>query len=154
MSATPHVVGGTDRVLRVVYCGFPDPETARRVGDAAVDLRLAACVNQFPVESIYHWKGKVERAREVVGLFKTTPRKLGALFEFLAREHPYEVPDIFELPAACVHRPYLDYLAATLEPGLGRPATRRGSPRGPGARGPRRTRGRRRPRSRRTGRRR
>jgi periplasmic divalent cation tolerance protein len=160
VSALPHEVGGTEGILRVVYCGFPDDASARRIGEAAVTLRLAACVNRFPVDSTYHWKGAIERSREVVALFKTSPRKLGALFDFLAREHPYEVPDIFELPVARAHRPYLEYLAETLERGLRIPpdrvpdrrsVTHRGAPRGPGARALRRTRGRHRRPSTRTG---
>ena len=160
MSATAHEIGGTDRILRVVYCAFPDAASARRIGDAVVARRLAACVNRFPIESTYRWKGAIERTTEVVGLFKTSPRKVGALFAFLAREHPYEVPDIFELTVARAHRPYLEYLAATLERGLRIPPdrlpgrdhlTRPGSPRARGAHGPRRTRGRHRPPSRRTG---
>lgn len=149
MSATPHDIGGTDRILRVVYCGFPDVESARRIGDAAVVRRLAACVNRFPIDSTYHWKGAIEHAAEVVALFKTSPRKVGALFAYLAREHPYDVPDIFELPVARVHRPYLEYLAETLEPGLAGPVSRRWapttrpeSPRARAGRGPRRIRGR------------
>jgi periplasmic divalent cation tolerance protein len=160
VSAIPHEIGGTEKILRVVYCAFPDAASARRIGDAAVARRLAACVNRFPIESTYHWKGAVEQAREVVVLFKTSPRKVGALFEYLAREHPYEVPDIFEIGITRAHRPYLEYLAETLERGLpippdqvpGRPhVTRRGSRRGPGARAPRRTRAPHRRRSKRTG---
>ena len=160
MSAIPHEIGGTERILRVVYCAFPDAASADRVGDAAVRRRLAACVNRFPIDSTYHWKGGIERAREVVALFKTSPRKVGALFDFLARGHPYEVPDIFELDVTRAHRPYLEYLAETLERGLpippdrltGRgPVRRRGSRPAPAARVPRRTRGRHRPPSKRIG---
>ena len=161
MSAVPHEIGGTERILRVVYCVFPDAASARRIGDAAVARRLAACVNRFPIDSTYHWKGAIEQAHEVVALFKTSPRKVGALFEYLARAHPYDVPDIFEVAVARAHRPYLEYLAETLERGLRippervagrRPVSRPGSPRGRGDRAPPRTRGRHRPRSRRTGR--
>ena len=160
MSAIPHEIGGTERILRIVYCTFPDAASARRIGDAAVTRRLAACVNRFPIESTYVWKGSVERTHEVVALFKTSPRKLGALFEYLAREHPYEVPDIFEIPVARAHRPFLEYLANTLERSLPIPPDqvpgdrhlrRRGSPSTPGVRVPRRIRGLHRRRSRRTG---
>ena len=160
MSAVPHEIGGTEGILRVVYCVFPDAASARRIGDAAVARRLAACVNRFSVDSTYRWKGAIERATEVVGVFKTSPRKAGALFEFLARHHPYDVPDIFEIPAGRAHRPYLEYLAATIERGLPVPPERvpekrlrrPGSRRGPAARAPRRTRVRPRPRSSSTGR--
>jgi periplasmic divalent cation tolerance protein len=160
VSAIPHEIGGTERILRVVYCAFPDVASARRIGDAAVTRRLAACVNRFPIDSTYHWKGAIERTREVVVLFKTSPRKVGALFDFLARAHPDDVPDIFELSIARAHRPYLEYLAETLERGLPvppdqlpgrRPVMRRGSRRAPAARGLRRTRGPHRRPSRRTG---
>jgi len=159
VSAIPHEIGGTERILRVVYCAFPDAASARRIGDAAVARRLAACVNRFPVDSTYQWKGAVERTHEVVALFKTSPRKVGALFDYLARAHPYEVPDIFEIPVTRAHRPYLEYLAETLERGLPIPpdqvpsrrrVTRPESRRDPGARVPRRTRARHRRPSRRT----
>ena len=154
MTALVHEVGSTEGMLRVVYCGFPDRATAERVGDRVLALRLAACVNSFEVASKYHWKGKVEAANETVALFKTSPRKVGALFEYLSRTHPYEVPDIFEIPTIRAHRPYLEYLAETLERGLpvppeavatARGLKRSGAPRGPGARSLGRTRGRRRP---------
>lgn len=160
MSARPHAVGRTEGILRVVYCGFLDAASARRIGDAAVTRGLAACVNRFSIDSTYHWRGRLERAHEVVALFKTSPRALGALFEFLAQEHPYEVPDLFEIPVARAHRPYLEYLAETLERGLPippdraharRPVTRPARPSAPGARGLRQIRGRHRRRSRRTG---
>ena len=160
MSAVPHEIGGTERILRVVYCVFPDAASARRIGDAAVTRRLAACVNWFPIRSTYRWKGAIERADEVAALFKTSPRKVGALFEFLAQSHPYDVPDILELDVLRAHRPYLEYLAATLEPALRIPPERTGPAprlRRPGSRpvregrAPQRTRGRHRLPSRRTG---
>jgi periplasmic divalent cation tolerance protein len=160
VSALAHEVGGTEGILRVVYCAFPDTTSARRIGDAAIARRLAACVNRFPIDSTYHWNGTIERASEVVVLFKTSPRKVGALFDFLAREHPYEVPDIFELRVARAHRPYLEYLAKTLESGLRIPPDRvpdrrdpkrRGWPRARGARVLPRIRGQHPRRSRRTG---
>ncbi len=153
MSATPHDLGGTGRLLRILYCTYPDRTTAARVSDRVLALRLAACVNSFEISSQYHWKGKVEAAREVVTLFKTSPRKVGALFDYLARHHPYDVPDIFEIPVARAFRPYLEYLAATLErelpiPPEAVPASRRlkrpATPRGRGGRPPERTRARRR----------
>jgi periplasmic divalent cation tolerance protein len=136
-------VGGTEGRLRILYCAFPDRASASRVGEAALAQRLAACTNAFEIDSRYHWKGAIESAQETVVLFKTSPRKVGALFEFLARHHPYEVPDIFELTASRSHRPYLEYLAETLDASRGSPAgvpRRSAGPRARGGRRPRRTR--------------
>lgn len=136
--------------LRLVLSAFPDDPSAARAVDAALAGRLAACANRWPVGSTYWWKGKVERTSEVLVLFKTAPKHVGALFALLARLHPYDVPEIVEVDVPRVHPPYLAYLAETIDPhappapwGGGTVApTRRGSPRARAARAPGRTRGR------------
>jgi len=141
--------------MRFVLTAAPPGEVSRRLARGALDRRLAACVSVVPVGSTYHWRGKVEEASESILLFKTVPKRVGALFAFLEREHPYEVPEIVELDVPRVAPSYLRYLAETLDPtspppplggGRGPAATRSGSRRGRGARAPARTRGPRRPR--------
>ncbi len=136
--------------MRLVLCAFPGPAEADRVIDRVLAARLAACANALPIRSRYWWKGRVEAAEETLVLFKTVPKRVGALFRLLASDHRYEVPEILELDVPRVHPPYLAYLAATIDAdapplplGGGRPSPRRrGSPRGRGARRPGRTRAR------------
>jgi periplasmic divalent cation tolerance protein len=74
---------------------FPDAEAARRIAGTLVEERLAACANLIPgVESIYRWKGEVERAGEVIVLFKTTEAARSRFEARLKELHPYEVPEI------------------------------------------------------------
>src|SRR5262249_8021681 len=74
---------------------FPDVETANRIGEALVAERLAACANLLPaVDSIYHWKEKIETSGEVIVLFKTTDDRLAAFEEKLPSLHPYELPEL------------------------------------------------------------
>ena len=48
----------SDDLPVLIYTTFPSLEEAKRVGDALVSARLAACVNMFPgMISIYEWKG-------------------------------------------------------------------------------------------------
>ena len=55
-----------------VLISAPDAETARRIGRALVEERLAACVNVIPgMSSIYRWRGAVEEAAEVLLVAKT-----------------------------------------------------------------------------------
>lgn len=96
--------------VMVVLCTFPDLDQARQIGAALVERQVAACVNLLPgVESIYRWQGRVERAGEVLALFKTTryPELEAALREL----HPYEVPEILALPVAAGLPAYLEWLA-------------------------------------------
>ncbi|MGA7922963.1 MAG: divalent-cation tolerance protein CutA [Thermoplasmata archaeon] len=113
---SPYPMDPTEAVgpMRLVLTALPDEPTARRISRGALDLRLAACVNRWPIASAYWWKGQIEDAIEVIALFKTTPKRVGALVEYLGQEHPYDVPEIVELDVGRVHPPYLTYLVSVL----------------------------------------
>ena len=79
----------------VAFCTFPDAETARKIVREIVDLGLAACGNILPeVHSIYRWKGKVESADEVLGIFKLDAQRYREFETKLRALHPYDVPEI------------------------------------------------------------
>jgi periplasmic divalent cation tolerance protein len=84
----------------VVLVTCKNSAEARRIGRAVVTSRLAACANVLAgkVESIYRWKGKVERARETLLVVKTTRRSWAKLRDAIRRLHSYEVPEIVAVP--------------------------------------------------------
>lgn len=84
--------------------------------------RLAACVNvvQTPVESIYRWKGKVERAKETLLVIKSSRRRFPALQAEVKRLHAYDVPEIIALPIAVGSRDYLGWISESLGPARSR----------------------------------
>jgi periplasmic divalent cation tolerance protein len=76
-----------------------------------VEKRLAACANILPgVQSIYRWKGKVERAQEILVLMKTTVARLRPLEREVKRLHSYDVPEFVVLPVVAGSREYLDWV--------------------------------------------
>jgi periplasmic divalent cation tolerance protein len=85
---------------------------ARRI----VSERLAACVNilESRIYSVYRWKGKVQRAREVLLLIKTSRRRLAALRAEVERLHSYDVPEFIALPIAFGSPAYLRWLGESL----------------------------------------
>jgi len=77
---------------------FPDIETARRISNQLITEKFAACANILPgVESIYHWKGKIETGNERLVLFKLSQERQSAFQDKLRALHPYEVPEIIFL---------------------------------------------------------
>ena len=93
----------------LVLATFPDIKRARQIGTALIEKQLAACVNLLPsVESIYRWKGQVERAIEVQAVIKTTSERYAELESELRALHPYEVPEIIGIEIA---KGLPDYLA-------------------------------------------
>ncbi len=97
--------------VRVLLCNAPASE-AQRIAEALVTERLAACVNLVPVQSVYVWKGELQRDAEVTLLIKTTAEGVDALRARLVELHSYELPEVLSLAvvdAEC-HLPYLAWV--------------------------------------------
>lgn len=87
--------------IALLYTTWPDAETAERAAEAAVAARLAACVNILGSgRSIYRWQGVIERADEIVAMFKTTAGKAQALNRLIVDHHPYDTPAVVRLEVA------------------------------------------------------
>jgi len=91
---------------------FPDAETARRISNQLVNEKFVACANILPgLESIYCWKGKLERGNETLVFFKLSENRQAAFQEKLRSLHPYEVPEIIFVPIASGLPEYLRWVA-------------------------------------------
>jgi len=76
-----------------------------------VERQLAACVNILPsVESIYRWKGELNRDGEALALIKTTTGGYPALEAALVELHPYEVPEVIALEVTAGSAGYLGWV--------------------------------------------
>jgi len=95
----------------LVLTNCPDEVVADRIALTLVEQGLAACVNRLaPVQSIYRWRGNVERAIEVPLLIKTTRERYGDVEQTIRHLHPYEVPEIIALPLAAGYAAYLRWI--------------------------------------------
>jgi len=82
----------------LIYCPFPDAETALAVGQRLIEDKLAACINVYPeMSSVYSWQGSIERSREAVAIIKTRAGLKERAGHALKRLHPYETPAIIYL---------------------------------------------------------
>lgn len=100
------------RQTRIVLVTCSTAVQAKLIARSVVEKHLAACVNilRSPIESHYRWKGKVEKARELLLIIKTTKRRLGDLEREVKRLHSYEVPEFLALPIVAGSHAYLDWL--------------------------------------------
>ena len=100
----------------LIYTTFPSLEDAKRVGDALVAGRLAACVNMFPgMISIFEWKSAREEAHEVAMIIKTRASLAGAVMEETKRLHPYELPALIVLPTEGGSEEYCGWIVTQTE---------------------------------------
>ena len=95
----------------VVFITTSNREEAARLADMLVGSRLAACVQILPeIESVYRWKGQVQREAEVLLLAKSTSDRFDELERQTRAIHSYETPEILAVPAAAVSEPYRKWL--------------------------------------------
>ncbi len=110
-------MAGPDAELRVVLLTAPDLEAAEGLARSLVEERLAACVNVVPgVRSFYRWEGSVETAGELLLVVKTRADRAAALAARVRELHPYELPEILELPAVGGSAAYLDWVRKESSP--------------------------------------
>ncbi|HEV8501916.1 MAG TPA: divalent-cation tolerance protein CutA [Casimicrobiaceae bacterium] len=101
----------------LVLATLPDRARAEGLAESLVRDRLAACVSiGASIRSIYHWRGKVETADEVVLTIKTRRECYRAVESAIRRDHPYELPEILAVPVLDGFAPYLDWIAAETAP--------------------------------------
>jgi periplasmic divalent cation tolerance protein len=100
--------GGQYRIVLVTCGSIPE---ARKIGRIVVEKKLAACANIVPgIESIYKWKGKVERAREILMVIKTSATRLAELEKEVKRAHSYDVPEFIVLSIVAGSKQYLQWI--------------------------------------------
>ncbi|WP_086737718.1 divalent-cation tolerance protein CutA [Erythrobacter colymbi] len=99
----------------LVWCPFPDAESARAAADALLDDRLIACANILgPIESRFVWEGARATGSEVAVLFKTTSERLDDVVERLGELHPYDTPAILGWYADAAHPATFAWLAGSV----------------------------------------
>jgi periplasmic divalent cation tolerance protein len=104
----------TDKRLVLTTAGSRDE--ARRIAEALVDRRLAACVNVVPgILSIYRWKDKREEADEWLLLIKTTDAAFERVRDAVREMHSYDLPECLYLAIEGGSEEYLNWLAESVE---------------------------------------
>jgi periplasmic divalent cation tolerance protein len=99
-----------------VYSTFPDAESARKAAEVLVTAKLAACVNIYPIESVYEWQGKLENGAEAAAFIKTRRALVDQVIAAARGLHPYTVPCFLTLPIESGNEDYLAWARAQTVP--------------------------------------
>lgn len=94
----------------IICTAIPDEKAAEEIAARIVEKRLAACANTFPVKSVFHWKGKLERTTEFAVFLKTRAALAGRCEAEIKKLHPYELPEIIRIPIKGGSGEYLKWI--------------------------------------------
>jgi periplasmic divalent cation tolerance protein len=96
----------------LVLTTVADRAAADALAHALLERRLAACVNiGAPVDSLYHWRGRIETGPEIPLTIKTRASLYDKVEAAILELHDYELPEIIAVPVSRGHGPYIGWLA-------------------------------------------
>jgi len=94
---------------------------AVRIANAIVDAKLAACVQFWPIRSVYNWKGRRSTGREHLLMCKTRLTAAKPLQALILTLHTYELPEIVAVPITTGHPAYLNWINGETTPAIRSP---------------------------------
>jgi len=100
----------TPFALVMTTCG--DKANAETIATRLVEARLSACVQMFPIESVYRWDGAVQRANEWMLFCKIKSHDYANVEAAIRAAHTYSNPEIVEVGIENGAKSYLAWIAS------------------------------------------
>ena len=94
----------------IVVSTFPDKESARKTAKLLVEKQLAACVQIFPIESVYLWQNEVCDETETMLFIKSQTSHFDRISATIKENHTYDVPEIIQIPITNGLPEYLQWI--------------------------------------------
>ncbi|MBA7486963.1 Divalent-cation tolerance protein CutA [subsurface metagenome] len=99
----------------VIFITTATEKEAKRIADALVTQKKAACVSILPrIQSLFWWQDKIDSADEVLLVAKTESRLLDDIIKLVKKLHSYDVPEIIALPIIGGNEEYLQWINKSL----------------------------------------
>jgi periplasmic divalent cation tolerance protein len=97
-----------------IYITNPNKKEAIKIAKHLLKKRLIACVNIFPINSLYWWKNKIVDAKEFTLIAKTSKVNFEKVKKEVEKIHPYDVPCIVKIPVSS-NKKYSDWLMGEIK---------------------------------------
>jgi periplasmic divalent cation tolerance protein len=100
----------TPFAIIMTTCG--DKTNAELIATHLVEERLAACIQMFPVASVYRWEGAVQHANEWMLFCKVKSIDFANVEAAIRAAHAYSNPEIVEVRIENGANAYLAWIAS------------------------------------------
>jgi len=82
--------------MKIVLTNTP-PDKGEEIAKTLVEEHLVACVNLYPIQSVYFWKGEARMEKEITLMMKVAAEGIDAVKKRLLELHPYDLPEFVVL---------------------------------------------------------
>jgi periplasmic divalent cation tolerance protein len=99
-----------------IYTTCRDVEQAKDLGRRIMKARVAACVDVWPIESLYFWENELKEDHGAVLMVKTNEPKVAEIENFLTKNLTATVPIIATLDTHRLNREGKEWMTTVIKP--------------------------------------
>jgi len=100
--------------IKIIITTTDSNKTANIIAEYLVKDNYSPCVQITPnIQSVYTWKGKLNKSREILLLIKTIPEKVQDCKKLILKYHNYDTPEIFVTNGEILNDAYRDWFIDT-----------------------------------------
>lgn len=93
-----------------IYTTCESSDEAKRLGKLILDKKLGACVDYWPVQSMYKWEGNLKHLSQVMLSIATFENRLEDVNDLISEHHGYSVPMIAGVDVRRINRAYREWM--------------------------------------------
>ncbi len=97
------------------YVTCATSKEAEKLGKLIIEQKLGACIDYWPVNSMYNWEGKFKRVSQIMMIVTTFQTKLESLNELISKHHSYSTPLIAGVDVTRINRAYKEWVMNEVE---------------------------------------
>ncbi|MEK7212653.1 MAG: divalent-cation tolerance protein CutA [Patescibacteria group bacterium] len=97
-----------------IYTTCKNIDEAKKLGRSLIEKHLAACVNIWPINSMYFWKEELRDDAEAALLIKTNEPKVADIEDFITTNHSYSTPLAATVNVHRLNRAYKEWMSTVV----------------------------------------
>jgi periplasmic divalent cation tolerance protein len=94
----------------LIYVTHPSKPEAVRVSTELLNQHIVACVNYYPMESVFWWEGRLTKSEEIMTIYKTRSENWEKVQSTIQSLHKYEIPCIIRLATVEANESYEQWI--------------------------------------------
>lgn len=97
-----------------IYTTCATLDEAKRLGKLMIESKHAACVDIWPIQSMYNWKGKLEDISQAMLMITTLEKKIQEVDDLISHNHSYAMPLIAGVDVRRMNHEYKEWMASQI----------------------------------------